>query len=278
MPSPSGTPRDILFVATAAAPLRPRSFASYQPLPSQSNVSCAFPAARRGGESTTRLFIADAPVIGAIESIGAVGGDRGASGDRGGPFADRVLGLLDRENSRDYAGDRGCLPGDITVRRIRGRGACRPRDRRRSPDGRGGDDHRPGADLRGAGALRWVRAPRCLPIRTWRARTTVGAGCVIEPTVKITNSGVGDTRYREDVLGHHRKYRRNGGGDRSVRPYKAEDPAGRDVKIGNFVEVKKSTIGTGSKASHLSYLGDALIGRIRQRGGRNHHVQLRRGQ
>ena len=32
------------------------------------------------------------------------------------------------------------------------------------------------------------------------------------------------------------------------------------VRIGNFVEVKKSTIGTGSKVSHLSYIGDAEIG------------------
>jgi bifunctional UDP-N-acetylglucosamine pyrophosphorylase/glucosamine-1-phosphate N-acetyltransferase len=35
----------------------------------------------------------------------------------------------------------------------------------------------------------------------------------------------------------------------------------KDVKIGNFVEVKKSTIGEGSKASHLSYIGDAEIGK-----------------
>jgi bifunctional UDP-N-acetylglucosamine pyrophosphorylase/glucosamine-1-phosphate N-acetyltransferase len=34
-----------------------------------------------------------------------------------------------------------------------------------------------------------------------------------------------------------------------------------DVKIGNFVEVKKSTIATGSKVNHLSYIGDATIGR-----------------
>lgn len=32
------------------------------------------------------------------------------------------------------------------------------------------------------------------------------------------------------------------------------------VKIGNFVEVKKSVLGEGSKAQHLSYLGDAVIG------------------
>ena len=33
-----------------------------------------------------------------------------------------------------------------------------------------------------------------------------------------------------------------------------------DAKVGNFVEVKKTTLGRGSKASHLSYLGDAQIG------------------
>lgn len=34
-----------------------------------------------------------------------------------------------------------------------------------------------------------------------------------------------------------------------------------DVHIGNFVEVKKSTIGAGSKANHLAYVGDAEVGR-----------------
>jgi bifunctional UDP-N-acetylglucosamine pyrophosphorylase/glucosamine-1-phosphate N-acetyltransferase len=31
-------------------------------------------------------------------------------------------------------------------------------------------------------------------------------------------------------------------------------------KVGNFVELKKTTLGRGSKASHLTYLGDATIG------------------
>ncbi len=35
----------------------------------------------------------------------------------------------------------------------------------------------------------------------------------------------------------------------------------KDAKIGNFVEVKKSVVGEGSKASHLTYLGDAIIGK-----------------
>ena len=34
-----------------------------------------------------------------------------------------------------------------------------------------------------------------------------------------------------------------------------------DVHIGNFVEVKKSEIGAGTKANHLAYIGDATIGR-----------------
>jgi bifunctional UDP-N-acetylglucosamine pyrophosphorylase/glucosamine-1-phosphate N-acetyltransferase len=34
----------------------------------------------------------------------------------------------------------------------------------------------------------------------------------------------------------------------------------RDVHIGNFVEIKKSEIGAGSKANHLTYLGDAVVG------------------
>jgi bifunctional UDP-N-acetylglucosamine pyrophosphorylase/glucosamine-1-phosphate N-acetyltransferase len=33
-----------------------------------------------------------------------------------------------------------------------------------------------------------------------------------------------------------------------------------EVKIGNFVEIKKARIGVGSKANHLSYIGDAEIG------------------
>ena len=35
---------------------------------------------------------------------------------------------------------------------------------------------------------------------------------------------------------------------------------GDDVHIGNFVELKKTSLGAGSKADHLAYLGDATIG------------------
>src|SRR5262249_1064109 len=35
---------------------------------------------------------------------------------------------------------------------------------------------------------------------------------------------------------------------------------GEEVHIGNFVEVKEATIGAGTKANHLSYIGDATVG------------------
>jgi bifunctional UDP-N-acetylglucosamine pyrophosphorylase/glucosamine-1-phosphate N-acetyltransferase len=35
---------------------------------------------------------------------------------------------------------------------------------------------------------------------------------------------------------------------------------GQGAKVGNFVELKKTSLGAGSKASHLAYLGDATIG------------------
>ena len=41
---------------------------------------------------------------------------------------------------------------------------------------------------------------------------------------------------------------------------RAETDVGERARIGNFVELKKTTMGAGSKANHLSYLGDATIG------------------
>ena len=50
----------------------------------------------------------------------------------------------------------------------------------------------------------------------------------------------------------------------SIGPFarlRPESVLHEDVHIGNFVEVKKSVVGAGSKANHLTYLGDATIGR-----------------
>jgi bifunctional UDP-N-acetylglucosamine pyrophosphorylase/glucosamine-1-phosphate N-acetyltransferase len=50
----------------------------------------------------------------------------------------------------------------------------------------------------------------------------------------------------------------------SVGPFAHLRPGtvvGERARIGNFVEVKKSVIGEGSKANHLSYIGDATVGK-----------------
>jgi bifunctional UDP-N-acetylglucosamine pyrophosphorylase/glucosamine-1-phosphate N-acetyltransferase len=49
-----------------------------------------------------------------------------------------------------------------------------------------------------------------------------------------------------------------------IGPYARLRPGARlaeDVHVGNFVEVKASTIGAGSKANHLAYIGDSEVGR-----------------
>ena len=54
------------------------------------------------------------------------------------------------------------------------------------------------------------------------------------------------------------------GRDARIGPFarlRPETELDSDVHIGNFVEVKKSTLGQGSKANHLAYLGDSQIGR-----------------
>ena len=92
-------------------------------------------------------------------------------------------------------------------------------------------------------------------------RTTVGNGCVIYPGTRIVNSVIAekvtvkDCSVIEDseiaslaIIGPFAH----------LRPGSVIGPRAR---IGNFVEVKKSTIGEGSKASHLTYIGDATVGR-----------------
>ena len=51
---------------------------------------------------------------------------------------------------------------------------------------------------------------------------------------------------------------------------------GEDAHVGNFVETKKTRLGKGSKANHLSYLGRCGDWRQGQYRRRHHHLQLRR--
>ncbi|MEH7350174.1 bifunctional UDP-N-acetylglucosamine diphosphorylase/glucosamine-1-phosphate N-acetyltransferase GlmU [Gottfriedia acidiceleris] len=87
----------------------------------------------------------------------------------------------------------------------------------------------------------------------------IGTGSTIGPNTEIIDSEIGnDTVIKQSVV-HESKI----GHSTSVGPFAHIRPAstlGDEVRIGNFVETKKVTFGNGSKASHLSYIGDAEIG------------------
>jgi bifunctional UDP-N-acetylglucosamine pyrophosphorylase/glucosamine-1-phosphate N-acetyltransferase len=91
--------------------------------------------------------------------------------------------------------------------------------------------------------------------------TKIGRGCTIYPNVRILDSVIRDGAIVKDSTLIEESVVDKGA---SVGPFAHLRPGseiGADSKIGNFVEVKKSAIGPGTKAQHLSYLGDAKIGR-----------------
>lgn len=91
-------------------------------------------------------------------------------------------------------------------------------------------------------------------------RSKIGRECKIYPNTRIVNSHLGDGVIIKDSTVIESSIIR----DRAViGPFahlRPESVVGRNCKIGNFVEIKKSQIGDGTKASHLTYLGDAEIG------------------
>ena len=92
-------------------------------------------------------------------------------------------------------------------------------------------------------------------------RTTVGSNCIIYPNVRIQDSTIEDGAVIKDsTLIECSVVKKNA----SVGPFAHIRPGseiGAGARIGNFVEVKQSVIGPGTKASHLSYIGDAKIGK-----------------
>ncbi len=92
-------------------------------------------------------------------------------------------------------------------------------------------------------------------------RSRIGAGVVIEGTAWLDGVIVGDRSHLKIcVRAEHCEI----GPDCEIGPFanlrEGTELEGRN-RIGNFVETKKARIGSGTKASHLSYLGDAIIGR-----------------
>lgn len=98
------------------------------------------------------------------------------------------------------------------------------------------------------------------PQTTLVGATTVGAGCKIGPGVRIVDSTIGDSVTIEQAV--VRECTIEDGA--SVGPFCSLRPGTRlrkGSKAGTFVEMKKTDVGEGSKVPHLSYMGDATIGR-----------------
>jgi bifunctional UDP-N-acetylglucosamine pyrophosphorylase / glucosamine-1-phosphate N-acetyltransferase len=92
-----------------------------------------------------------------------------------------------------------------------------------------------------------------------QGETKIGQGCHIGPCTKIKNSKLGNgvNVYFSQVVDAEIEDAVKVGPYSNIRPGTVLK---KKSKIGNFVEVKKSTIGEGVAVSHLSYIGDASIG------------------
>ena len=91
-------------------------------------------------------------------------------------------------------------------------------------------------------------------------RTRIGTGCEIHAGTRVVDSTVEDGAV---LLNHCVVTQAHVGPGAIVGPFarlRPETVLGPAAHVGNFVELKKTTLGRGSKANHLTYLGDATIG------------------
>lgn len=99
-----------------------------------------------------------------------------------------------------------------------------------------------------------------LPGTILRGETQIGENCTIGPNSLIENSTVGDGA----LLNSTQCYNSVVKGGVNIGPFvhiRPNSVVGESVHLGNFVEVKNSTIDTGTKVSHLTYVGDSDVGK-----------------
>ena len=99
------------------------------------------------------------------------------------------------------------------------------------------------------------------PMVQLQGRTTVGERCRIHAGVRLTDATIGAD---VTILDRSVVTQSSVGDQAHIGPFSHLRPDSRVAErahVGNFVELKKTTLGPGSKANHLAYLGDATIGR-----------------
>ena len=97
------------------------------------------------------------------------------------------------------------------------------------------------------------------PNNTLEGKTILGKGVLLHPNNRIENSVIEDgvTIASSVILSSKVGKKTTVGPFAYIRP---DSVIGEHVKVGDFVEIKKSTIGNGTKISHLTYIGDAEVG------------------
>jgi bifunctional UDP-N-acetylglucosamine pyrophosphorylase/glucosamine-1-phosphate N-acetyltransferase len=90
--------------------------------------------------------------------------------------------------------------------------------------------------------------------------TSIGSDCVVESWTRLKNCRIGNGVSIRNSCVIEDSTIRDGATIGPFARLRMHSDIGEKAGIGNFVEVKKSRLGRGTKASHLTYLGDATLG------------------
>ena len=97
------------------------------------------------------------------------------------------------------------------------------------------------------------------PNNILEGNTKIGSNCLLYQNSRIADSTIGNEVDIQSSVILDSKI----GDNTTVGPFayiRPESTIGKHARIGDFVEIKKSTIGDGTKVSHLTYIGDAEVG------------------
>jgi bifunctional UDP-N-acetylglucosamine pyrophosphorylase/glucosamine-1-phosphate N-acetyltransferase len=106
------------------------------------------------------------------------------------------------------------------------------------------------------------------PMTFLEGATSIGADCEIGPSARLIDTEVGDRCRVSFAVANLAVL----GGDVDAGPFAYLRPGAEladGVHVGSYVEIKGSTVGRGSKVPHLSYVGDATVGRRTNIGAAN---------